>query len=70
MTTPLQEFLTASEAAAELELDVSRILQLCRQGRLGYSTAKFGKQWVITRDEIKKYREKGPKKPGRPVNEE
>lgn len=65
MSSPKQ-YLTASEAAKELDLDVSRILQLCRKKRLGYSSEKFGKQWVITADEIAKFRAEGPRSGGRP----
>ena len=61
---------TSTEAAAELDLDVSRILQLCRGGRLGYSSPKHGKAWVITAAEIARYREIGPQPPGRPRKQE
>ena len=58
---------TTNEAAKELDVDVSRILQLCRQRRLGYSTPKHGQAWVITDTEIARYRSIGPKPPGRPA---
>ena len=57
---------TALEAAIELDVDVSRILLICREGRLGYTLPKHGKAWVITQEEIDRYREIGPLKPGRP----
>lgn len=56
---------TAVEAAIELNVDVSRILLICREGRLGYTLPKHGKAWVITEEEIEKYREIGKLKPGR-----
>lgn len=57
---------TSGEAAAELGLDVSRILQLCRSGRLGYTQPKHGSAWVITASEIARYRSVGPLPAGRP----
>lgn len=56
---------TAKQAAVELDVDVSRLLLICREGRLGYTLPKHGKSWVITEEEIQKYREIGPLKPGR-----
>ena len=55
---------TSTEAAKELEIDVSRVLQLCRAGRLG--SQKFGKSWMITAAEIARYRSLGPRPSGRP----
>lgn len=57
---------TALEAASELELDRSRILQLCRAGRLGQTHPKHGQAWVITAAEIARYRSVGPLDAGRP----
>ena len=59
---------TSTEAAAELTIDHSRVLQLCRAGRLGYTQPKFGQAWVITAQEIARYRSLGPKASGRPKN--
>jgi hypothetical protein len=47
-------------------IDNSRVLQLCRGKRLGYTLPKFGKAWVITDEEIRKYLATGPKQAGRP----
>ena len=58
--------MTATTAAKQMGIDVSRVLQLCRAKRLGYTVPKFGKAWVITQDEIDKYNEFGPKRAGRP----
>lgn len=57
---------TTTEAAVELDLDASRIMQLCRAKRLGYTLPKHGNAWVITEKEIEAFRKAGPKKPGRP----
>jgi len=57
---------TTTEAAQELTLDVSRIGQLCRGGRLAYTLPKHGAAWVITEQEIARFRSLGPKKSGRP----
>lgn len=59
---------TASETAKELDIDQSRVLQLCRAGRLGYTHPKHGKAWVITDCEIARYRSLGPRHAGRPPN--
>lgn len=58
---------TALETAKELDIDRSRVLQLCRAGRLGVSQPKHGQAWVITAAEIARYRSVGPKPAGRPV---
>ncbi len=55
---------TSAEAAEELQIDVSRVLQLCRAGRMGGT--KFGKAWVITAGEIARYQSLGPRASGRP----
>lgn len=57
---------TAIECAVELNVDRSRVLFLCKQGRLGYTLPKHGGAWVITQEEIDEYRRIGKKKPGRP----
>lgn len=56
---------TAQEVAEILGLDDSRIRQLCRKKRLGYTLPKNGLGWVITDYEIRNYCERGPLKPGR-----
>lgn len=65
-----EHFYTSVQAAAIMQLDVSRVLQLCRQKRLGYTSAKFGKQWVITDAEIAEYQRIGALAAGRPVKPE
>ncbi len=59
-------FHSASETAKILGIDVSRVLQLCRQGRLGQSTERHGKRWVITDDEIAEFQRIGKLPSGRP----
>lgn len=54
--------LTTNEAAAELKVDPSRVRVLCRSGRLG---KKFGRDWVITHADVRRYLKAGPMKPGR-----
>jgi len=62
-----EKTLTVIEAAIELDVDTSRIQKLCRQGRLGYTHGKHGRAWIITAEEVAKYKEIGPlKPPGRP----
>ncbi len=56
---------TTKEAAVILKLDVSRVKQLCRAGRLG---TKNGSRWVITDEQIVEYLHAGPRKAGRPKN--
>lgn len=57
---------TSTETATQLGIDVSRVLQLCRAGRLGYTLPKHGKAWVITAAEIARYQSLGPRDSGRP----
>jgi len=61
-----QQHYTTLETAVELDVDVSRILLLCRRKRLGYTLPRHGRAWVITAQEIAAYREIGPIKPGPP----
>ena len=68
--TAKKKHYTSTEAAMELGVNSSRILQLCRSGRLGYSLPKHGKAWVITEKEIAEFRLIGPKPAGRPRKEE
>lgn len=63
------QHLTSAGAARALGLSEPRILKLCREGRLGYTLPKFGKQWVITSEEVEKYRKTGPLRAGRPKEE-
>lgn len=58
--------MTSAEAAAILQIDVSRVLVLCRQKRLGYTYPKDGYAWVITENEIEVYKALGPRPPGCP----
>jgi len=57
--------LSASDAARILDVDISLIQRLCRTGRLGYTHKRIGKVWIITREEIDKYKanpmKRGPK---------
>ncbi len=53
------------EAAIELNVDRSRILQYCRQGRLGYTLPKVNGAWVITQEELDKHRAEGPRRRGK-----
>lgn len=62
--TPKRKTYTATETAIELNVDVSRVLFLCRQNRLGYTLPKRGTAWVITQNEIDTYRALGPRKSG------
>ncbi len=57
---------TATEAAIELGIDVSRVLRLCKAGRLGATHPKHGRAWVITLAEINAYNATGPLASGRP----
>jgi len=56
--------LTTNEAADRLNVDPSRVRVLCRSGRLG---KKFGRDWVITHADVRRYLKAGPRKPGRKV---
>ena len=57
---------TTREAAAELAMNLSRVLKLCRDGRLGYTLPRHGRSWMITAEEIAWHREYGTLPPGRP----
>jgi len=52
---------TCLEAAAALGVTDRRVRVLCRSGRLG---RKHGRAWMITDDDLKRYRDAGPLKPG------
>lgn len=66
MTLKPKEWYTSKEAAEILQLDQSRILQLCRAKRLGQSSEKHGKLWVITHAEIEEFKRIGALPAGRP----
>ena len=53
---------TCLEAAAALGVDQTRVRVLCRSGRLG---RKHGRAWMITEQDLKRYQDAGPMKPGK-----
>jgi excisionase family DNA binding protein len=53
---------TSTEAAVVLDVDVSRVLTLCREKRLGYTKPRHGRAWVITQTELDNFKRL---KPGR-----
>ena len=55
---------TCLEAAAILGVNDTRVRVLCRSGRLG---RKHGRAWLITEQDLKRYRAVGPMKPGKKV---
>jgi excisionase family DNA binding protein len=57
---------TVTETAKLLQLDASRVLQICKDGRLGHTVPRHGRAWVITQDEIDRFIALGPRKAGRP----
>lgn len=54
--------MTAKQAAKALGLSVERVRQLCQAGVMG---RKVGRDWLITPDEVARYRE-NRRRPGRP----
>lgn len=64
------KFLTVAQAAKELDLSQSRIWKLCQAGRLGHTTLRHGKSWVITDKEIAEFRATGPLPAGRPKTDD
>ena len=54
------EYLTTTQTAAELDLSESRIVQFCREGRLG---RKIGRNWAISRAQLEAFRAI-PRRPG------
>lgn len=56
-------FHSASQTAKILGIDVSRVLKLCRHGRLG---RKVDGRWIISDHDIDEYRKRGPLPAGRP----
>ena len=55
---------TCLEAAALLGVNDTRVRVLCRSGRLG---RKHGRAWLITDQDLKRYWDAGPMKPGKKV---
>jgi len=55
---------TCLEAAEALGVTDTRVRVLCRSGRLG---RKHGRAWMITKQDLKRYMEAGPMKPGKKV---
>ena len=55
---------TCLEAAAALGVDQTRVRVLCCSGRLG---RKHGRAWMITEQDLKRYQDAGPMKPGKKV---
>jgi hypothetical protein len=55
---------TCTEAAAALGVTDTRVRVLCRSGRLG---RKHGRAWIITEQDLKRYQNAGPMKPGKKV---
>ena len=53
---------TCLEAAAILGVDQTRVRVHCRSGRLG---RKHGRAWLITDQDLKRYQDAGPMKPGK-----
>ena len=60
------EILTVAQAAQELAITENTVRQYCQAGRLG---RKFGRQWIITRQELDQFKEQR-RPPGRPRKEE
>ncbi len=56
------ELLSVKQAAKELGVSGNRVREFCQEGRLG---EKVGRQWIITRDELDKFK-KIPRKRGAP----
>ena len=56
------EFVTVAQAAKELNVSETTVRRFCYAKRLG---EKVGRQWVITREELDRFK-KLDRKPGRP----
>lgn len=54
-----EEYMSAVEAASALNIDRSRILVLCRQGRFS-GAAKIGSSWVIPREAVENFKRLPP----------
>jgi excisionase family DNA binding protein len=52
----LEDFLTSTEAAAELGITPQRVMVLIREGRL--NAARFGKSWAIRRADLDAVRDR------------
>lgn len=55
-------FLTTSQVANELGITETTVRRYCNEGRMG---TKIGRQWLITRDELDRFK-KSRREPGRP----
>ncbi len=61
-----QRYLTTVEAAAELGISDRRVRVLCAEGRLG---AKFGRNYLITPQQVAKFKRTEQRLAGRPPKE-
>jgi excisionase family DNA binding protein len=60
MAEELSDMLTTAAAAAELGVNDSRVRQLLRAGEL--AGVKIGRDWVIPRQEIERFKKEREKK--------
>ena len=60
------DILTVKQVSDELGITAVTVRRYCQEGRLG---RKFGRQWLITRDELEKFK-KIKRKVGRPPKDE
>jgi excisionase family DNA binding protein len=58
-----EKFLTVTEIAERLRLDVTRVRLLIRQERL--PATKYGKTWLVKESDVREF-ERKPRNPGRP----
>ena len=54
-----EDYMSAVDAALALKIDRSRVLVLCRQGRL-FGAEKIGTSWVIPRSSVENFRRLPP----------
>ncbi len=54
-----EEYMSAVDAALTLNIDRSRVLVLCRQGRFA-GAAKIGTSWAIPRSSVENFRRLPP----------
>ena len=57
--TLIEDCISAREAAVILNVDSSRVLVLCRQGRFT-GARKFGRDWVIPREAVENFKRLPP----------
>lgn len=57
------DLVTVEEVANELGITRQRVYEYCRAGRLG---RRWGKRWVITREDFERFRATYTGRPGRP----